>query len=111
MGEEFRIDRRHRWRPAHGLGERHGLVAGQPQIGSPLRVGAEETAKAPFPIRDEKGRLAALDMTLKGVEVIAMTDRPIIRGPILAYPALHNGLLYVRSDEELMCVDLRREVE
>jgi hypothetical protein len=39
---------------------------------------------------------------------ITMTSRPILQGPILAYPALHNGLLYVRNDEELLCVDLRR---
>lgn len=59
----------------------------------------------------EKGRLAAVDMTPAGIEEITMTDRPILQGPILAYPGLHNGLLYVRNDEELLCVDLRREAE
>ncbi|NLS93963.1 MAG: PQQ-binding-like beta-propeller repeat protein [Planctomycetaceae bacterium] len=55
----------------------------------------------------ENGRLAALDMASHGVEEIAMTARPILRGPILAYPALHNGLLYLRNDRDLLCVDLR----
>ena len=56
----------------------------------------------------EKGRLAAVKLTPEGVEEIAMTARPILQGPILAYPALHNGLLYLRNDDELLCVDLRR---
>lgn len=56
----------------------------------------------------ENGRLAALDLTPGGVEEIAMTARPILRGPIFAYPALHNGLLYLRNDHELLCVDLRQ---
>lgn len=55
----------------------------------------------------EKGRLAAIDMTSEGVEEIAMTARPILQGPILAYPAVHNGLLYLRNDQEVLCVDLR----
>ena len=59
----------------------------------------------------EKGRLAAVDMTPEGVEEMTMTVRPILQGPVLAYPALHNGLLYIRSDTELLCVDLRREAE
>ncbi len=56
----------------------------------------------------EKGRLAAVDMTPEGIQELAMTTRPLLKGPIMAYPALNNGLLYVRNDEELLCVDLRK---
>ncbi|MHB8899219.1 MAG: PQQ-binding-like beta-propeller repeat protein [Thermoguttaceae bacterium] len=56
----------------------------------------------------EKGHLAALDISTEGVREIAMTAHPILTGPILAYPALHNGLFYVRNDHELLCLDLRR---
>ena len=54
-----------------------------------------------------KGRLASLAITRSGVEVIAMTDGPLLKPPTFSYTALHNGLLYLRNEEELLCVDLR----
>jgi outer membrane protein assembly factor BamB len=55
-----------------------------------------------------KGRLAALAIAGDGVHLLAITPRPILAPPCFPYPALHNGLLYLRNDEELLCVDLRR---
>jgi outer membrane protein assembly factor BamB len=58
-----------------------------------------------------RGRLAALAIDTSGVEVLAMTSRPLLGSPCFSYPALHNGLLYVRNEESLLCVDLRRPAE
>jgi hypothetical protein len=51
--------------------------------------------------------LAALEISARGVKVIAQTSRPVLSPPCFSYPALHNGLLYVRNDDELLCIDLR----
>ena len=78
---------------------------------SKITAGSTIGVDAHYLVVGLKGRLAAVDMTPIGIEEIAMTVRPVIQGPALAYPALHNGLLYIRSDTELLCVDLRREAE
>ena len=56
----------------------------------------------------EKGHLAVLDMTDDGIAVRAMTERPVLAAPCLSYPALHCGLLYLRNEEEMVAIDLRR---
>lgn len=55
-----------------------------------------------------RGRLASLAITAQGVQANAMTEGPLLAPPCLSYPALHNGLLYLRNEEELLCVSLRR---
>lgn len=54
-----------------------------------------------------RGRLASLAITTDGVDVIAMTDQPLLKPPTFSYAALHNGLLYLRNEDELLCVDLQ----
>lgn len=55
-----------------------------------------------------RGRLAALDVDTKGVELLSMTPRPVLASPCFSYPAFHNGRLYVRNEQVLLCFDLRR---
>ena len=57
----------------------------------------------------EKGHLASLVFDEEGARAVSMTRRPVLAPPCLSYPALHNGLLYVRNEEEMVCIDLRRE--
>ena len=62
-----------------------------------------------FILLSEKGRLAALRIDVEhGVELLAMTEHRILTPPTFSYPALHKGLLYLRNEEELLCIDLRR---
>lgn len=58
----------------------------------------------------EKGRLASLAITPEGVTVRAMTPVSVVAPPCLSYPALHNGLLYLRNEEEMLCLDLRQPI-
>lgn len=56
----------------------------------------------------EKGRLGSLSLTPEGATIRSMTERPVLASPCLSYPALNNGLLYLRNEEEMVCIDLRR---
>lgn len=57
----------------------------------------------------EKGRLASLEITTAGVKVRSLTRRPVLAAPAMSYPALHNRLLYLRNEQEMVCIDLRKE--
>ena len=39
-----------------------------------------------------------------------MTARGLLAGRCFTAPALSRGLLYLRNEEELLCVDLRGEM-
>lgn len=56
----------------------------------------------------ERGYLAVLALTDDGITVQAITRRPVLAPPCLSYPALHRGLLYLRNEEEMVSIDLRR---
>ena len=51
------------------------------------------------------GRLV---ISAQGVTVRSVTSHAVLRPLCVSYPALHNGLLYLRNEEEMACIDLRR---
>ena len=59
---------------------------------------------------DEQGRLASVRVSPAGCERVAMTARGLLAGRCFTAPALSRGLLYLRNEEELLCVDLRGEM-
>lgn len=46
---------------------------------------------------------------LRGGKVRSLTRRPVLAAPAMSHPALHNGLLYLRNEQEMVCIDLRKE--
>lgn len=78
---------------------------------SRLRAATTIAVDGGYLMFDSTGRLASVRITPEGVEEIAMTRRPILAPPAMSYPALHNGLLYLRNEEEMVCLDLRRAAE
>ncbi len=57
---------------------------------------------------DERGRLASVRVTSEGYESIAVMPRGLLSGRCFTAPALSDGRLYLRNEDELVCVDLRR---
>jgi hypothetical protein len=56
---------------------------------------------------DERGRLASVRVGPDGYEPGAMTADGLLGGRCFTAPALSRGLLYVRNEVELLCLDLR----
>lgn len=56
----------------------------------------------------ENGLLASLRITSRGATLRSMTPQRVLTPPSMSYPALHRGLFYLRNEEEMVCVDLRR---
>jgi hypothetical protein len=56
----------------------------------------------------ESGRLASLSISRDGATTRSVTERPVLRPICVSYLALHNGLLYLRNEQEMVCIDLRR---
>jgi outer membrane protein assembly factor BamB len=56
---------------------------------------------------DERGRLASVRIHPDGYQPGASTARGLLSGRCFSAPALSGGLLYVRNEEELKCLDLR----
>jgi outer membrane protein assembly factor BamB len=55
----------------------------------------------------EHGHLALLDLSPHQFQLQAMTSEPLLDTPCYAMPALHRGRLYLRNNQELICLDLR----
>lgn len=78
---------------------------------SRIRTGTTIAVDGGYLMFGANGRLASLRISSDAAEEVCMTRRPVLRSPSLSYPALHNGLLYLRNEEELLCIDLRRANE
>jgi len=74
---------------------------------SKIRNGTTLAVDGRYLIFGVRGRLAALSINGCGVELLSMTSRPLLKSPCYSYPAFHNGLLYVRNEEEILCLDIR----
>jgi outer membrane protein assembly factor BamB len=57
----------------------------------------------------EDGHLALLDASTTQMRLRAMTREPILASPCYAAPALARGLLYLRNEQEVLCLDLRAD--
>jgi outer membrane protein assembly factor BamB len=55
----------------------------------------------------EQGHLAALSADPRQARLLAITQPPLLAAPCYSAPALHRGLLYLRNEETLLCLDLR----
>ena len=75
---------------------------------SRLRNAASIAAGDQLILFDERGRLASVRVTPEGCEPIAVMQRGLLAGRCFSAPALSDGRLYLRNEEELVCVDLRR---
>ncbi len=73
-----------------------------------IRLGSMIAVDGSYLLAGVNGRLASFRIGARGVELRAETERPVLAGPVLSYPALSNGLLYLRNEAELVCLDLRR---
>lgn len=60
-----------------------------------------------FLLLGEHGHLASLDVDSQQVVLRSRTKEPVVHGPCYAAPALDHGRLYVRTNAELACFDLR----
>ena len=56
----------------------------------------------------EYGHLASTDVDHQRAVVRAMTEIGVLAPPCYTAPALADGRLYLRNEEELVCIDLRR---
>lgn len=56
---------------------------------------------------DERGRLATVDVAPRGAAPRSIIVEPRFSGQCFTGPVLHRGLLYLRSDTTLACLDLR----
>jgi hypothetical protein len=74
---------------------------------SPLDRGQAIAADGRLILLGEHGLLAALALDPQRLQVVASTDQPLLASPCYSSPALHRGLLYLRNEAELLCLDLR----
>jgi outer membrane protein assembly factor BamB len=58
-------------------------------------------------ILGQEGHLGSVRMRANKADCVSLTSEPVLEGPCFAAPALCNGLLYLRNESEIVCVDLR----
>jgi outer membrane protein assembly factor BamB len=75
---------------------------------SRLRHGASIAVEGRLILFGERGRLASVDVDPRSPVQRAMTEHPVLAHPCMTAPALNRGLLYLRNEETLLCLDLRK---
>jgi hypothetical protein len=60
-----------------------------------------------FLFLDERGRLSSMPIDPRQPAGHSMIDQPVLAAPCFTAPALHRGLLYLRNEKTLLCLDLR----
>ncbi len=55
----------------------------------------------------ETGYLASFALTSEQVQRVSMTREPLLASPCYSAPALHRGRLWLRNEQQLICLDLR----
>ena len=55
----------------------------------------------------EHGHLAVLRPSRTAPDVAWISDQPVLQGPCYSAPALSRGRLYLRNEQEVVCLDLR----
>ncbi len=75
---------------------------------SRIRTGTIVAVDNRYLLAGDNGLLASLQMTDRGVTVLSMAEHPVLAAPCLSYPAISNGLLFLRNESEMVAIDLRR---
>lgn len=57
----------------------------------------------------EDGNLAAMKINFRKMEITSRTAKPILKKPCYTSMALANGKLFLRNEQELVCLDLSKE--
>jgi hypothetical protein len=72
-----------------------------------LAHGASIAVDGRFILLGERGRLGSMKINRVKPRETYVTEKSMIKGPCYTAPALHRGLLYLRNEETLLCLDLR----
>jgi outer membrane protein assembly factor BamB len=62
-----------------------------------------------FLLWGEYGHLAVMRINPEKPDLISITPSPLLRSPCYSAPALHKGLLYLRNERTLLCLNLRTD--
>jgi hypothetical protein len=65
-------------------------------------------AEGRFIMLTEPGHLACMEINPQEARLACSTPEPLLKGPCYASPALSRGRLYLRDEEKLVCLDLRK---
>ncbi|MFZ5831758.1 MAG: PQQ-binding-like beta-propeller repeat protein [Planctomycetota bacterium] len=57
----------------------------------------------------EKGHLGSMVIDPSRPTPLSMTEKPLLEGPCFPAPALSGGRLYLRNNDTLLCLNLRKE--
>ena len=57
----------------------------------------------------EHGQLGSVDVNPGKLVVRSMTANPLLEPPCYSSPAIENGLLFLRNESQLVCLDLRQQ--
>lgn len=78
------------------------------QFPSSLDRGQAIAADGRLILLGEHGLLTALALDPARLQVISDTADPLLESPCYSSPALHRGLLYLRNEKTLLCLNLRQ---
>lgn len=77
------------------------------ELDSDLDRGAALAVDGRFLLLGEQGHLGVVDIDPRAARARVLTPEPVLRHPCYTAPALSRGLLYLRNEETLLCLDLR----
>jgi outer membrane protein assembly factor BamB len=80
------------------------------EYSSPLDRGQAIAANGRLILLGEHGLLTSLHLDPARLAVISTTSQPLLASPCYSSPALHHGLLYIRNESTLLCLDLRQHL-
>ena len=85
------------------------LTTGRPQwkYKSILGCGTQLAVDGRFILFGIDGHLGSVDINPNELKTVSLTDEGLLEQPCYSAPALHNGLLYLRNEKELLCLNLR----
>jgi len=127
--EQYRLESKMMDSQYNNLVVLDGFVYGFPTVGQGLRCIELATGRVAWTWRsrlrnassiavvntlllfDERGRLATVDVTPRGAVPRSATTDSRMAGRCFTGPVLHRGLLYLRADTVLACLDLREPKE
>jgi outer membrane protein assembly factor BamB len=73
-----------------------------------LGRGASIAVDGQFILLGEAGHLGSMVISPREPLARSATDEPLIEGPCYTAPALHRGLLYLRNQDTVVCLSLRK---